>query len=91
MLTGLDMTWPQVTNGNLNKITMNGTTIYNTPTGGGTLHTTTLLGTNAQRTINPNGASVPVTFNFAANVDTDNTHYTGSATFNPFGIVVDLP
>jgi hypothetical protein len=91
VLTGLDMTWPQATNGNLAKVVMGGTTIYNTSTGGGTLHTTTLLGTNAQRTIAANGASATVTFNFANSVDTNANDYTGSATFNPFGIVTDLP
>jgi hypothetical protein len=88
------MTWPQATNGNLSKIVMNNgtaTTIYSTSTGGGTLHATTLLGTNAQRTINPNGATATVTFNFANSVDTNNTNYTGSATFNPFGTVTYLP
>jgi hypothetical protein len=91
VLTGLDMTWPQATNGNLIGIKMAGTTIYNTSTGGGTLHTTTLLGTNPQRTIAANGASATVTFNFANSVDTNANDYTGSATFNPFGIVTDLP
>ena len=37
VLTGLSITWPQATNGNLTKIQMGGTTIYNTSTGGGTL------------------------------------------------------
>jgi hypothetical protein len=91
VLTGLDMTWPQATNSNLKSITMGATTIYNTSTGGGTLHTTTLLGTNAQRTINANGATATLTFTFQNNVDTNNTHYTGSATFNPFGPVSYLP
>jgi hypothetical protein len=88
---GLDMTWPQVTNGNLQQIKMGGTQIYNTPTGGGTLHTTTLLGSNLQRTINASGGTATLTFIFQNNVDTTNTHYTGSATFNPFGVVTDLP
>ena len=90
----LDMTWPQATNGNLTKITMNNgptTTIYSTSTGGGTLHATTLLGTTAQRTIAANGGTATVTFIFQNNVDTNNTHYTGSATFNPFGTVTYLP
>ena len=91
VLTGLDMTWPQATNGNLNNIKMGATVIYNTATGGGTLHTTTLLGTTAQRTINAGGGTATLTFAFATNVDTNNTHYTGSATFNPFGAVTDLP
>jgi hypothetical protein len=94
VLTGLDMTWPQATNGNLGKIAMNNgttTTIYNTSTGGGTLHTTTLLGMNPQRTINANGGTATVTFTFASNVDTNANNYTGSATFNPFGTVTDLP
>ena len=90
----LDMTWPQLTNGNLTKITMNNgptTTIYNTSTGGGTLHATTLLGTPAQRTIAANGGTATVTFNFASNVDLNANNYTGSATFNPFGTVTYLP
>jgi hypothetical protein len=91
VLTGLSMTWPQATNGNLQSITMGATTIFNTSTGGGTLVTSSLLGTTAQRTINANGGTATLTFNFQHNVDTFNTDYTGSATFNPFGIVVDLP
>ena len=51
VLTGLSMTWPQATNGNLTQITMGGTTIFNTATGGGSLTTSSLLGTTAQRTI----------------------------------------
>jgi len=86
----LDMTWPQATNGNLTKITFNGTTIYNTSTGGGTLHATSLLGTTAQRTIATNTCGTMV-FTFASNVDTNATHYTGSATFNPYGTVTYLP
>ena len=91
MLTGLSITWPQATNGNLQNIKMGGTVIFNTPTGGGTLTTSSLLGTTAQRTIAANGGVAALTFNFQNNVDTTNTHYTGSATFNPFGIVTDLP
>jgi hypothetical protein len=90
VLTGLDMTWPQATNGNLTKIAMGATTIYNTSTAS-PLHTTTLLGTDAQRTIAANGASATVTFTFQHSVDTFNTDYIGSATFNPFGPVVYLP
>ena len=87
----LDMTWPQATNGNLQNIKMGGTTIYNTSTGGGTLHATTLLGTNAQRTIAANGGSATVTFTFQNNVDTTAANYTGTATFSPFGPVMYLP
>jgi hypothetical protein len=91
VLTGLSITWPQATNGNLSSITFNGTTIFNTSTGGGTLTTSSLLGTTAQRTMAA-GACGTLTFNFVnKNVDTNNTHYTGSATFNPFGAVTDLP
>jgi hypothetical protein len=90
VLTGLDMTWHQAVNGNLQKITMAGTTIYNTSTAS-PLHTTTLSGTNAQRTIAANGASATVTFSFQNSVDTFNTDYTGLATFNPGGMVVYLP
>ena len=90
VLTGLSITWPQSTNGNLSKITFNGTTIYNTSTGGGSLTTSSLLGTTAQRTIATNTCGTMV-FTFASNVDTNATHYTGSATFNPYGTVTDLP
>jgi hypothetical protein len=92
VLTGLDMTWPQATNGNLKSITMGGTTIFNTSTSNPPgLHTTSLSGTTAQRTINASGGTATLTFTFQNSVDTFNNHYTGSATFNPFGIVVDLP
>jgi hypothetical protein len=90
LLTTLQMTWPQATNGNLRSIKMGGTTIYNTSTGGGSLNTAALLGTNAQRTIAA-GTCAVLTFTFSNNVDTDNTHYTGTATFNPFGPVPYLP
>ena len=86
VLTGLSITWPQATNGNLTKIQMGGTTIYNTSTGGGTLTTTSLLGTTAQRTIAP-GSCAMLIFTFANNVNTIPTNYTGSATFDPFGNV----
>jgi xanthine dehydrogenase iron-sulfur cluster and FAD-binding subunit A len=90
VLTGLSITWPQATNGNLTKITLGGTTIYNTSTGGGSLTTSSLLGSTAQRTIAA-GASQTLTFTFMNNVDTTPSNYTGSATFNPFGVVTMLP
>ena len=92
VLTGLSMTWPQATNGNLTKITMGGTTIYNTSTGGGTLNIPRLR----WRARRPSGRSPRVhaqtlTFTFANNVSTNPSNYTGSATFNPFGPVPLLP
>ena len=89
-LTALSITWPQATNGNLNFIKMGGTTIYSTPTGGGSLTTSSLLGSTFQRTIAA-GASQTLTFTFMNNVDTTPSNYTGSATFNPFGVVTMLP
>jgi len=80
VLTGLSMTWPQATNGVLKTIKMGGTTIYNTSTNN-PLSTSSLLGTNAQRTIAAGSCAV-LTFTFNNNVDTNNTHYTGTATFN---------
>jgi cell division septation protein DedD len=91
VLTGLAMTWPQATNGNLTTITMGATTIYNTSTGGGTLNTSSLLGTTAQRTIAANGGTATLTFTFQHNVSTNASNYTGTATFNPFGSVTMLP
>jgi hypothetical protein len=91
VLTGLAMTWPQATNGNLTKITMGAITIYNTSTGGGTLNTSSLLGTTAQRTIAANGGTATLTFTFQHNVSTNASNYTGTATFNPFGSVTMLP
>ena len=90
VLTALSITWPQATNGNLNQIKMGGTVIYNTATGGGTLTTSSLLGTTAQRTIAA-GSSQTLTFTFKNNVDTNAGNYTGSVTFNPFGNVTMLP
>jgi hypothetical protein len=90
VLTGLSITWPQGTNGNLNNIKFEGTTIYNTPTGGGSLTTSSLLGTTAQRTITP-GATDTLQFNFQNNASTNLNSYTGSATFNPFGPITILP
>ena len=82
VLTELHMTWPQATNGNLTKITMGTTTIYNTSTGGGTLNTSSLLGTTAQRTIAAGSCAV-LTFTFANTVSTNPASYTGSAAFSP--------
>jgi hypothetical protein len=84
------MTWPQATNGNLTKITMGSTTIFNTSTGGGTLNTSSLLGTTTQRTI-ANGGTATLTFTFQHNVSMSASNYTGTATFNPFGSVTMLP
>jgi hypothetical protein len=90
VLTALSITWPQGTNGNLNSIQFDGTTIYNTSTGGGSLTTSSLLGTTAQRTIIP-GETDTVQFTFQNNVDQNASHYTGSLTFNPFGPLTILP
>jgi hypothetical protein len=70
---------------------MGATTIYNTSTGGGTLNTSSLLGTTAQRTIAANGGTATLTFTFHNNVSTNASNYTGTATFNPFGSVTMLP
>jgi hypothetical protein len=90
VLTGLSITWPQVNNGNLTSITFNGTTIYNTSTGGGSLTTSSLLGTTAQRTM-AQAACGTVVFNFTSNVSNNANNYTGSLTFNPFGSITILP
>jgi len=90
-LTGLSMTWPQATNGNLKTIKMGGTTIFNTSTGGGSVTIPPgLLGTTAQRTIAA-GSCATLTFTFTNNVSTNPANYTGSATFNPFGPVTMFP
>jgi len=81
VLKALQITWPQATNGNLKTVTMGATTIFNTSTGGGNMIDFSLNGTDAQRTIAANG-NATLTFTFASNVDTNNTHYTGTATFN---------
>jgi hypothetical protein len=89
VLTGLSMTWPQITNGNLQSITMGGTTIFNTSTAS-PLSTSSLTGTTAQRTIAA-GSCAKLTFTFKNNVSTNPSSYTGTATFNPFGPVPMLP
>ena len=89
-LTGLAITWPQATNGNLLSIKLGSTTIYSTSTGGGTLTTSSLLGTAAQRTIAADKSGT-LTYTFANNVSTNAANYTASATFNPFGPVTLLP
>jgi hypothetical protein len=89
-LTGLAITWPQATNGNLVSIKLEATVIYNTSTGGGSLTTSSLLGTTVQRTIGV-GAHKDLEFTFANNVNQTPSNYTGSATFNPFGNVTILP
>jgi hypothetical protein len=97
VLNALQMTWPQATNGNLTKVTMTvvppttTTTIYNKSTGGGNFISFSLSGTTTQRTIAASGGTGTLTFTFQNNVDTNNTHYTGTATFSPFGPVMYLP
>ena len=89
-LTGLAITWPQATNGNLLSVKLGNTTIYSTSTGGGSLTTSSLLGTAAQRTIAADKSGT-LTYTFANNVSTNAANYTASATFNPFGPVTLLP
>jgi hypothetical protein len=89
VLTGCPSPWPQATNGNLNNIKLDETTIYNTSTGGGSLTTSSLLGTTDQRTISP-GQTDALQFSFRNNVSTNASNYTGSATFNPFGPLTTL-
>jgi hypothetical protein len=90
VLTALQISWPQITNGNLLSVTMGANTIFNTSTGGGSLVTTTFKGNANNRTIAA-GASQTLTFTFANNVSTIAALYTGSALFNPFGAVNYLP
>ena len=90
LIPPLSMTWHQSPNGNLQKITFNGTTIWNTSTGNGTLTATSLLGTTAQRTIAA-GTCGTMVITFQNNVDTNAADYTGTANFNPFGSVIFLP
>jgi hypothetical protein len=93
VLTGLSITWPQITNGNLTSITFNGTTIYATSTGGGslTIPPPPLGGTTAQRTIATNTCGTLI-FNFQSNVSTNPALYnTSSATFSPYGTVTWQP
>ena len=88
----LTMTWPQVTNGNLTKITMAGTTIYNTSTGGGTVTGSLRLCWHArhQRTIAA-GACATLMFTFANNVSTTRAlHWYGHISA-PVGSVMYLP
>src|SRR5205814_1465640 len=86
-LTELHMTWPQATNGNLSSVKMGATTIYSTSTAS-PLNTSSLLGTDAQRTIAA-GSCQTLTFTFVHNVA--NAPYTGTAHFLPFGDVTYLP
>jgi hypothetical protein len=88
VLTGLALTWPQVPNGNLTKVTFNGTTVYQTSTANPPgLNTTSLLGTATQRTIAAGGSCGTLVFSFANNVSTNASNYTGSARFNLYGAV----
>jgi hypothetical protein len=81
VLTRLALLWHQVPNGNLSKVTFNGTTIYQTSTANPPgLNTTSLLGTTAQRTI-ASGSCGTLVFSFVNNVDTNASDYTGSAGF----------
>jgi hypothetical protein len=87
VLTGLALTWPQVPNGNLTKVTFNGTTIYSTSTANPPgLNTSSLLGTTAQRTLAAGGHCGTLVFSFANNVSTSGS-YTGSARFDLYGAV----
>jgi hypothetical protein len=94
VLSGLTMTWPtSPTNGNLNNIKIGGTAIYN-PGGGNSTGTLTITSfpsnTLSQRTVAA-GSCLTLTFNFAKNVATTASSYTGTATFSTFGPVPYLP
>jgi len=82
LIAPLSLTWPP-TNGNLTKITFNGTTIYNTSTPCCSLTAAVLSGTTAQRTI-ATGTCGTMVFTFHNNVSTNPALYTGSATFSPY-------
>jgi hypothetical protein len=86
---GVPVSWPQTTNGNLIKITMGSTTIYNTATAS-PLSTNSLSGTAAQRTIAAGSCAV-VTFTFKNNVSINPGDYMGTAHFNTFGNVQMFP
>jgi xanthine dehydrogenase iron-sulfur cluster and FAD-binding subunit A len=86
----LKLTWPQATNGNLLSVKIGGTAVYNTSTGGGSLNTSSLLGTTAQRTVAV-GSSATLTFPFQNNANTTASNYDGTATFNPGGTVDLFP
>jgi hypothetical protein len=89
VLTALSFNWPQNPNGNLTKIQMGGSTIFNTSTGGGSVTIPSFPSNTATaRTMGP-GQCGTVTFTFQNNVSTNPALYTppGSATFTPFGPV----
>jgi hypothetical protein len=89
VLTALSFNWPQNPNGNLTKIQMGGSTIFNTSTSGGSVTISSFpSNTMTARTIGV-GQCGTVTFTFQSNVSTINTNYNppGSATFSLFGPV----
>ena len=90
VLTGMSITWPQATNGNLNNQTQRDTrSITRQPAVARLPPRLPLLGTTAKRTIKAGKRRLAVYFQ--NNVGTNASNYTGSATFNPFGPVTTLP
>jgi hypothetical protein len=88
VLTALSFNWPQNPNGNLTKIQMGGSTIFNTSTSGGSVTIPSFpSNTTTARTIGI-GQCGTMTFTFQSNVSTNPLLYPpSSATFAPFGPV----
>jgi hypothetical protein len=92
-LTGLDLTWPQGTNGNLTQIKLDGDVIYNGPAiSGGTanLLLADLVADQNRRKIKKNSSDV-LTLIFANNVSSTLSNYTGTAHFGDTCELTILP
>ena len=84
ILNQLALSWPQATNGNLATIKLDGDTLYNNSTGVSspqTIGVPPLTATVSKRTITANSSDV-LTLTFKNNVDTNLTHYTGTASWD---------
>ncbi len=84
ILNQLALSWPQAPNGNLATIKLDGDTLYSNNTGvpsPQTLGVPPLTATVSKRTVEAGDTEV-LTLTFKNNVDTNLTHYTGSASWD---------
>ena len=84
ILNQLALSWPQVPNGNLTTIKLDGDTLYSNNTGVAspqTLGVPPLTATVSKRTVEAGQTEVLV-LTFKNNVDTNLTHYTGTASWD---------
>src|SRR4029079_8285541 len=89
-LTGLNLTWPQATNGNLVQVKLDGDVIYSGPAiGGGSANLTTaqLIADPNKRKVGKNSSDNLILI-FQNTADTNLSHYTGTASFGATNLTI---